>query len=296
MINVLILAAGLGSRLRPLTTDLPKPLVPIVDQSILAHQLRLAKSLESISLHINAFYLAEKLKKEANALGIEHVWVESPEILGTGGPLRRLYQEGVRGDLLVLNGDCYTEVHLAQFLSNSEASGAFISLLGIDEPKVNTLNIDSNSFLSGVANSFGDDSVEKATFSGISWYKEDALKEILDSERNVVHFWKRMNQLKNKIYVDLSQKKALWIDMGTPEGLMKANMARLNELGIDSWVDPLHPLAKQKNNFHQSVVHKHAKVALGAVLNRVILFDGAEVLENEVVSNQIRGDGFRWNL
>ena len=102
MINVLILAAGLGSRLRPLTTDLPKPLVPIVDQSILAHQLRLAKSLESISLHINAFYLAEKLKKEANALGIEHVWVESR----LGGPLRRLYQEGVRRSFSINRDYC----------------------------------------------------------------------------------------------------------------------------------------------------------------------------------------------
>ena len=84
--------------------------------------------------------------------------------------------------------------------------------------------------------------------------------------------------------------------MGTPEGLMKANIARLNELGIDSWIDPLHPLANQENKFHQSVVHKHAKVAPGAILNRVILFDGAKVLDQEVVSNQIRGDGFRWNL
>lgn len=296
MLNVLILAAGLGTRLRPLTSSLPKPLVPIVDQSILAHQTRLAKTLGSISLHVNAFYLAEILKKEANALGIQQVWVESPEILGTGGPLRRLYQEGVRGDLLVLNGDCYSQVDLLRFLSKSQASGASVSLLGVDEPRINTLKVDSCSFLCGVERSFGIESDIKATFSGISWYKEEALKEILDSERNIVNYWKRLNQLNQKIYVDLSQKTALWIDMGTPQGLLKANLARLEELHLDSWIDPHHPLAKEKNQFYQSVVHQHAKVGSGAILKQAILFDGAEVSDHENVSNEIRGAGFSWKL
>lgn len=298
MLNVLILAAGLGTRLRPLTTSLPKPLVSIVDDSILAHQIRLAKTLGPISLHVNAFYLAEMLKKEANLLGIDNVWVESPEILGTGGPLRRLYQEGVRGDLLVLNGDCYTSVNLPDFVVHSQKSGALVSLLGIEEPRINTLQVDSNSFLSGVKGSFGIESVIKTTFSGISWYKEEALSQILDTERHIVDYWRRLFGSNHKIFVDLSQKNALWVDMGTPLGLMKANLARLEELGVDSWVHPDHPLANSadfKARLHKSVVHSGAKIGAGAVLDHALLFDGAIVLENERVQNQIRGNGFTWD-
>lgn len=298
MLNVLILAAGLGTRLRPLTTSLPKPLVPIVDDSILAHQIRLAKTLGPISLHVNAFYLAEILKKEANRLGIEQVWVESPEILGTGGPLRRLYQEGVRGDLLVLNGDCYTGVDLSEFLANSKKSRALLSLLGVEEPRINSLQIGSDSILSGISGYFGIETSVKTTFSGISWYKEEALSQILDSERNIVDYWHRLFDSNQKIFVDLSQNKALWVDMGTPLGLIKANFARLAELGVDSWIHPDHPLVNSeefKARLEHSVIHAEAKIGSGAILDHSLLFDGAVVLENEYVKNQIRGADFVWD-
>jgi NDP-sugar pyrophosphorylase family protein len=91
------LAAGLGSRLRPLTLQMPKPLVPVVDASILAHQAHLARSIPNADLQVNAHYLADKLKIAAEKTGFSRVWMESPEILGTGGPLHRLYKEGFRG-------------------------------------------------------------------------------------------------------------------------------------------------------------------------------------------------------
>ena len=62
-LNVLILAAGLGTRLRPLTNDMPKPLVPVVDASILDLQARKARLIGNIRLHANAHYLAEGLVK-----------------------------------------------------------------------------------------------------------------------------------------------------------------------------------------------------------------------------------------
>ena len=60
-LNVLILAAGLGTRLRPLTNDMPKPLVPVVDASILDLQARKARAIGNVRLHANAHYLAEQV-------------------------------------------------------------------------------------------------------------------------------------------------------------------------------------------------------------------------------------------
>ena len=62
MLHVLILAAGLGTRLKPLTDSCPKPLVPVVDASILEHQVRFVKTLGDVTLHVNAHHLAEKLE------------------------------------------------------------------------------------------------------------------------------------------------------------------------------------------------------------------------------------------
>lgn len=75
-LNVLILAAGLGTRLRPLTSGVPKPLVPVVDASILELQMRKAKMLGDVTLHANAHYLADQIVAEGVRLGFEKIWVE----------------------------------------------------------------------------------------------------------------------------------------------------------------------------------------------------------------------------
>ncbi|MBR2306350.1 MAG: NTP transferase domain-containing protein, partial [Fibrobacter sp.] len=134
--NVLILAAGLGTRLRPLTNDVPKPLVPVVDASILDLQARKARAIGNVRLHANAHYLAEQVVAAGETLGFEKVWVEQPEILGTAGPLHRIYAAGYRGGLLVMNGDAYCSFDLKKFVESavSRASlenGPQVALLAV---------------------------------------------------------------------------------------------------------------------------------------------------------------------
>ena len=123
-LNVLILAAGLGTRLRPLTNDVPKPLVPVVDASILDLQARKARLIGNIRLHANAHYLADQVVAAGKTLGFEKVWVELPDILGTAGPLKRIYNEGYRGGLLIMNGDAYCDFDLKTFVKNAQERAA----------------------------------------------------------------------------------------------------------------------------------------------------------------------------
>ncbi|MDR1759202.1 MAG: NTP transferase domain-containing protein [Fibrobacter sp.] len=296
-LSVFILAAGLGTRLNPLTQQMPKPLVPIVDQTILGHQRQLVQTLGNVPVHINAHHLANQVETAALQLGFERVWKEFPEILGTGGPLHRFYKEGGRGDLLVLNSDCYCKFDLEKFICNAENSGADVALLAVDFAPVNTLVVNENGFLSGVKNYCGEERGLSLTFSGVSWYSERALREIRESEKNAVHFWKREIERGNLPWVDMSQKDSLWIDMGTPQGLWNATCARLDELGLDSWIHPEHPLAASGWIKHssRSVVQKNVQVNASVRLKNVLLLDGANVSEREL-QNEIRGTGFSWEI
>src|SRR5690554_1683629 len=295
MIHVLILAGGLGTRLRPLSLSIPKPLVPVVDMSILAHQLRFVDSVSHKDLHINAFYMASLLKAEAQRLNIPNVWVETPKILGTAGPLYRLFKAGIEGDLLVMNSDCYHQMDMHSFVRNAKNSSAPISLLGVDRPEINILQVKS-SLLSGVQGVFGEPSMEKLTFSGIAFYKNSVLNQILEEDFSIVSFWKRFIQEGGEIAVDQTQKNAIWIDMGTPKGFMQANLARLKEMKLNHWIDKKHPLYPKENDFDQSIVHLDTQIAEGAKLKNVVLLKGAQVLEGEYVENQIRGENFFWEV
>ncbi len=281
-LNVLILAAGLGTRLRPLTSDVPKPLVPVVDKSILEQQALKARTIGDVRLHANAHYLADQIVAEGERLGFEKVWVEYPEILGTAGPLKRIYREGYRGGLLIMNGDAYCSFDLKKFVENANrvfAAGGDcspgVALLAVDFPKVNTFRVNAEGRLVGVAGRFGSEDGAAATFSGVSYYSDAALARIADGEFDIREFWKQEIAAGRPPFVDMSQMNATWIDMGSPEGLWNATAARLKELGVDRW--------------------SSAALTVDAA-KRSIIFAGAEVGEGEVMENEIRGPGFVWNI
>ena len=289
-LNVLILAAGLGTRLRPLTNEFPKPLVRVYDKSILEIQMDRAKSLGEVRLHANAHYLAEQVVSAGERLGFERVWVE-PEILGTAGPLRRIYAEGYRGGLLIMNGDAYCSFDLAAFVQNARAAyeagkadgsnRGEVALLAVDFPKVNTFRVGEDGSLVGVAGRFGSEDGVAATFSGISWYSDEALSRIRDGEFDIREFWKQEIAAGRAPFVDMSQLHATWIDMGNPEGLMAATDARKEELGCDK---------------NESVVLPGVNVPASAKVVHSVLFEGAEIADGETIENEIRGKDFKWKV
>ena len=285
-LNVLILAAGLGTRLRPLTNDVPKPLVPVVDASILDLQARKARAIGDVRLHANAHYLADQVVEAGKALGFEKVWVEQPEILGTAGPLHRIYAEGYRGGLLVMNGDAYCSFDLKAFVSNAQAlasqpDGPQVALLAVDFPKVNTFRVDADGRLVGVAGRFGNEEGTPATFSGVSWYSDEALSRIREGEFDIREFWKQEIAAGRAPFVDMTQLHATWIDMGSPEGLMAAVEARLKELGRD---------------VNEAVVEPGVKIPAGVTIRHSVIYAGAEIAEGETVENEIRGKDFKWKV
>ena len=288
-LNVLILAAGLGTRLRPLTSEIPKPLVRVYDKSILEIQMERAKSLGDVRLHANAHYLADQIVSEGERLGFERVWVEMPEILGTAGPLRRIYAAGYRGGLLIMNGDAYCSFDLQAFVRNARAAyeagkadgsnRCEAALLAVDFPKVNTFRVGADGCLAGVAGRFGSEEGRAATFSGISWYSDEALARIRDGEFDIREFWKQEIAAGRAPFVDMSQLHATWIDMGSPEGLMAAVEARLQELGRDK---------------NEAVVEPSVVIPDGVKIVHSVIYKGAEIQPGETIENEIRGKGFKW--
>ena len=285
-LNVLILAAGLGTRLRPLTNDVPKPLVPVVDASILDLQAQKARAIGNIRLHANAHYLAEQVVAAGEKLGFEKVWVELPDILGTAGPLKRIYNDGYRGGLLIMNGDAYCDFDLKAFVKNAQEqaaqpNGPQVALLAVDFPKVNTFRVGADGRLAGVAGRFGSEEGAPATFSGVSWYSDEALARIRDGEFDIREFWKQEIAAGRGPFVDMTQLHATWIDMGSPEGLMSAVEARLKELGRSP---------------DEAVVEAGVEIPAGVTLKHSVIYAGAEIQAGEVIENEIRGRGFKWEV
>jgi N-acetyl-alpha-D-muramate 1-phosphate uridylyltransferase len=104
----LVLAAGRGERLRPLTDQVPKPLLQVGDATLLDAALaRVARVLPVTpeSVTVNAHWLAEQIV--AHVHGRVHLSVEQPEALGTAGAVGAIREWLVDRDLLIANGDVW---------------------------------------------------------------------------------------------------------------------------------------------------------------------------------------------
>jgi mannose-1-phosphate guanylyltransferase len=112
----MVMAAGLGTRLRPLTHVLPKPLAPVVNRPLMEHILELLARHGHTRLIANLSHLPEQIQEHFGAgerFGVELSWSYEEELLGTAGGVRNVRDFlAEEGDFLVIAGDALTDIDL----------------------------------------------------------------------------------------------------------------------------------------------------------------------------------------
>lgn len=136
--KALILAAGLGTRLRPLTDVMPKPMVPLAGRPLLEHLVRLCARFGVCDLAVNLHYLPHVVMDhfgDGGTFGVRLLYGLEAELLGTAGAVNN-FREFFSEPFLVLYGDVYLDVDLAAFAAAHEASGATatVGLYRVDNP------------------------------------------------------------------------------------------------------------------------------------------------------------------
>jgi mannose-1-phosphate guanylyltransferase / phosphomannomutase len=112
----MILAAGLGSRLRPLTSHFPKPLVPILNRPLLWYLIMQVRQAGIHEIAINLHYRGEQIRGwlgRGQRLGVEVTYSEEAELLGSAGGVRRLRDFFGNEPILLLHGDILFDVDLS---------------------------------------------------------------------------------------------------------------------------------------------------------------------------------------
>ena len=113
--KAMILAAGLGTRLRPLTNTMPKPLLPIAGTPLIVWNLLLLKRYGFLDVVINLHYLGpmiEQVVGNGARYGMRITYSREPVILGTGGGIKQAEPYFSGSPVLILNGDTLVEIDL----------------------------------------------------------------------------------------------------------------------------------------------------------------------------------------
>lgn len=136
--QIVILAGGLGTRLWPLTKEVPKPMVPVAGLPYLEHQLRLLARQGLTDILILTAYLGEQIEhyfQDGRQFGLSIRYSREPEPLGTGGAFREA-KHLLEDVFVVLYGDSYLPMDYAsvgRYLSDSEALGVLVVYRDIRE-------------------------------------------------------------------------------------------------------------------------------------------------------------------
>jgi len=136
--QALILAGGEGTRLRPLTSTVPKPVVPLVDRPFLTYMLEWLHRHGVDDVILSCGFLADGVRTvlgDGSDLGIRLQYVEEPEPLGTGGALK-FAEDLLRERFFMLNGDVLTDMNLTAQLQQHERTGAraTLALASVEDP------------------------------------------------------------------------------------------------------------------------------------------------------------------
>ena len=122
MARAMVLCAGLGTRLRPLTDELPKPLVPIGDRSILSHIAHCLARAGLSELVLNTHHLPEKFDNEIRSLPLEVQRVHEPVIRGTAGGIAGARHLLDAPPIVAWNGDIWVDPPLGALLAAAAAA------------------------------------------------------------------------------------------------------------------------------------------------------------------------------
>lgn len=132
MIKAVVMAGGEGSRLRPVTTNIPKPLVPVCGQPIMEHILTLLKRHGITEIVVTLHYLADEIQThfgDGSDFDVELSYAIEESPLGTAGSVKNAEDDLRDGTFLIVSGDALTDCNLTKAIEFHKAKGSLATLI-----------------------------------------------------------------------------------------------------------------------------------------------------------------------
>ena len=222
----MILVGGEGKRLRPLTSNVPKPIVQLVDRPFMVYMLEWLRGHGVDDVIMSCGFLADSVRDvlgDGSQLGLRLRFVEEPEPLGTAGAVK-LAEPMLEDRFLMLNGDVLTDIDLGAQIAQHEATGARGTLALVEVPDPSAygmvlLHADQSveAFVEKPsADGDGPEPAAGALISAGAYVLEKEILEMVEPARNVSierEVWPRL--VGNGLYGYASE--SYWMDIGTPE-------------------------------------------------------------------------------
>ena len=298
--QAVILVGGEGTRLRPLTSTVPKPVVPLVDRPFIAYMLEWLRRHGVDDVVMSCGFLATAVRNvlgDGSQYGLRLRFIEEPEPRGTAGALK--YAEDLLDErFLMLNGDVLTDIDLTAQIAQHEESGATgtLALVPVDDPTAYGLvRLHEDHSVKEFVEKPSADQIDTNLISAGAYVLERRVLDLIPAGQNVSierEIWPQL--VGNGLYGYAAD--AYWLDIGTPErylqgtfDILEGNVvtAVAERLG-DGYLAVAERVEAEGRIVPPALVDRGCTIAAGAhVGSLVVLGEGVSVGEGASIERSV---------
>jgi mannose-1-phosphate guanylyltransferase len=321
--QAVILVGGEGTRLRPLTSTVPKPVVPLVDRPFISYMLEWLGRHGIDDVIMSCGFLATSVRNvlgDGSAYGIRLRFVEEPDPRGTAGALK--YAESMLDErFLMLNGDVLTDIDLSEQIAQHERTGAkaTLALVPVEDPSAYGLvHLQDDRAVRDFVEKPSSDMIDTNLISAGAYVLEREVLELVPPGRNVSierEVWPRL--IGAGLYGFPSD--SYWLDIGTPARYLQATFdilegivqTEVHERLGDSYLSVSEDAQVLGRAVPPAVIESGAivaegahvgslvvlghdvKIGAGTTVERAVILNGSEIGENCTLRDCIVAGGCR---
>jgi mannose-1-phosphate guanylyltransferase len=299
--QAVILVGGEGTRLRPLTSTVPKPVVPLVDRPFIAYMLEWLARHGVDDVVMSCGFLATAVRNvlgDGSQYGLRLRFIEEPEPRGTAGALK--YAADLLDErFLMLNGDVLTDIDLSAQIAQHDASNATatLALVAVDDPTAYGLvRLNDDNAVKEFVEKPSADQIDSNLISAGAYVLERAVLDRIPADRNVSIEREVWPQLVGDGLYGFAARDAYWLDIGTPERYLQGTFDILEGNVATAVTDRLGPgyvsisdrVEAEGRIVPPALVDRGCKIAAGAhVGSLVVLGEGVTVGEGATIERSV---------
>ena len=296
-----VLAAGLGTRLRPLTDHIPKPLIPILNVPSLFYTLSLLKQAGIREIICNVHYQSDAVQEfitSSHLSGLDISFSQEPVILGTGGGLKKCEKLLDKDDFLLVNSDIISDINFQALILHHQKSGlngtltlyetpeaATIGCVGVENNRVKDFN---NRRHTGLFSSF--------IYTGTAILSPEIFRFLAAEYSGIVDTG--FTGLIDNGGLGYYEHKGLWMDIGTINKYLEANLnpeiilsalAAGMESAIGMRPHSISPEASISTDagIYRSVIGKGCRIGSHCTIRNSVLLPGTEIKAGSIICNAV---------
>jgi mannose-1-phosphate guanylyltransferase/phosphomannomutase len=307
--KAMILAAGIGSRMHPLTRTLPKPLVPIVNRPVMEHIVGLLRKHGLTEIMVNVHYLGDQIVTyfgDGSRFGVSISYSEEDRLWGDAGSVKRCEEFFGNETFLVIGGDDLADIDLTRLIENHRQKKALASIAVslVDDPSEYGIVLmnEQGRIMRFLEKPKGEVIFSNTANTGVYVFEPEALEMIPRGAFYLFgkNFFPQMLAQGRPIYGYLTA--SYWMDVGNLTMYQRAHVDAMagraqiefphSEVRKYVWIGNDVEIAPSARIGYPVVIGDGARIASGAqVLENTVLGPGCSVAAGAVVRESILWEG-----